>query len=97
MSILLITYFLLSKVLEIGSNIGDYLSYLKPFVGSILGIDPAKNIVDEDNGNEIQTICDFFRESSSKRILIDKDKFNSIIARHCFAHNSSPHDLLKSC
>ena len=84
-----------SKVLEIGSNIGDYLSYLKPFVGSILGIDPAKNIVDEANGNEIPTICDFFRESSSKRILIDRGKFNSIIARHCFAHNSSPHDLLK--
>lgn len=97
-----LTNFLLSKgylnsnsnVLEIGSNIGNYLSYIRPYVSNILGIDPAENIANNANKNGIPTICDFFGKKLSNKILSERGKFNSIIARHCFAHNSSPHELL---
>lgn len=84
-----------SYVLEVGSNSGNYLNYLRKYVQDVIGIDPAKNIVEIANKSGIRTICDFFSESSAKEILFQKGKVNNIIARHCFAHNSNPHDLLK--
>ena len=83
-----------SKVLEIGSNLGLYLNFIKAKVDSILGIDPASNIAGQANQNGIPTICDFFSEDLAKDLEKDKNFFNLIIARHCFAHNSSPNNLL---
>ena len=98
-----LTNFLLKKkylssnsfVLEVGSNTGNYLKHLSKYVKDIIGIDPAKNIVEIANKSGIKTICDFFGENSAKEILSNKGKVDNIIARHCFAHNSNPHDLLK--
>ena len=58
-------------------------------------MDPARNIVDIANNKGVRTICDFFCEASAKKFLEEKGLVNTIIARHCFAHNSDPHDLLK--
>ena len=84
-----------SMVLEIGSNRGLYLKFIKEKVKSILGIDPASNIVEQANNDGINTINAFFNEKLADTILDKKGRFNLIIARHCFAHNSSPHQLLK--
>lgn len=99
-----LTNFLLSKkyinssssVVEIGSNIGLYLKFLKPYVKNILGIDPAENIVKKANKMGVNTICDFFNTKVASNLKNTQGKANAIIARHCFAHNESPHELLKS-
>lgn len=83
-----------SSVVEVGSNIGAYLHHIKPFVGSVVGIDPAKNIVAEANSNGINTICDFFSRGSAEKIKKEYGAADTVIARHCFAHNANPHELL---
>tara|TARA_B100000886_G_scaffold193073_1_gene132989 strand:- start:4111 stop:5328 length:1218 start_codon:yes stop_codon:yes gene_type:complete len=85
-----------SNIVEIGSNIGSYLKFLKPHVNKILGIDPAENIVEKANNMGIPTICNFFNPKTASDLANNIDKTNAIIARHCFAHNESPHELLKS-
>ena len=45
-----------SFVLEVGSNSGNYLNHLSQYVKDIIGIDPAKNIVDIANKSGIKTI-----------------------------------------
>jgi SAM-dependent methyltransferase len=98
-----LTSFLLSRdyvnrhsfVVEVGSNIGAYLKFIKPNVKSIMGIDPAENIAAEANKNGINTVCEFFGQDSASRIKSTYGTADTIIARHCFAHNSSPHDLLR--
>lgn len=85
-----------SNLVEVGSNIGHYLKYLSPHVKSIVGIDPAQNIAEKANSLGIPTICDFFDEKSAAKILSERGSADAIIARHCFAHNESPHPLLKS-
>jgi len=84
-----------SHVLEIGSNIGRFLEFLKPKVRSILGVDPAVNIAGMANQKGIATVNDFFNKVSAKKILDDSGKKDVIIARHCFAHNEKPWLMLE--
>lgn len=84
-----------SFVVEVGSNIGYFLSFIKDNVSRVLGIDPAENICKMAEKNGIQTICDFFDQKSAKKIKEINGSPDIIIARHCFAHNANPHELMK--
>ncbi|MDZ4242381.1 MAG: methyltransferase domain-containing protein [Candidatus Omnitrophota bacterium] len=79
-----------ANVLEIGSNIGKFLEFLKPQVNSVLGVDPAKNIAKMANEGGIPTINDFFNIASAEKVLKESGKKDMVIARHCFAHNEKP-------
>lgn len=81
-------------LLEIGSNTGELLKYLQPHVQSILGVDPAKNITKLANENGIETICNFFDLELAKKISKTKKNIQLVFARHMFAHNSNPKDLI---
>lgn len=84
-----------TAVLEIGSNIGRFLSYLKPHVHSVLGVDPAANISKMAVEQGIPTVNDFFNRASAERILEKEGKKDLIVARHCFAHNEKPWSMLE--
>lgn len=84
-----------ADVLEIGSNIGRFLEFIKPQVRSVLGVDPARNIAEMADRNGIPTVNDFFNSASAKKILRQEGKKDLIIARHCFAHNEKPWLMLQ--
>jgi SAM-dependent methyltransferase len=83
-----------SAAVEIGSNRGAFLKALEPFVKSILGVDPASNIVDLAREDGVETVCDFFNVDSARRIAEDRGEAALIVARHCMAHNEWPQDML---
>ena len=76
------------NIVEIGSNIGRLLEYLKPYAKSILGVDPAENVSRLANQRGIPTFTAFFNSEEAKKIKYSDGKKNLIIARHCFAHAS---------
>ncbi|MGH2395467.1 MAG: class I SAM-dependent methyltransferase [bacterium] len=84
-----------STVLEIGSNAGLFLQYLKPKVKRVFGIDPAVAICELANGAGIETVCDFFSPTSALDVKMRVGRPDVILARHCFAHNSDPHEILQ--
>lgn len=84
-----------SFVVEVGSNIGLFLSFIKSKVARVLGIDPAKNICAMAIDAGIDTVCDFFSPSSAVEIRARHGRPDLIVARHCFAHNSDPHVLMR--
>lgn len=84
-----------SNVLEIGSNIGRFLEYLKPHVGSVIGVDPAANVCAVANANGIPTVADFFNADTARRLLEESGRRDVLIARHCFAHNEKPWLMLE--
>jgi SAM-dependent methyltransferase len=84
-----------SFVLEVGSNIGLFLNYIKDKVHRVLGIDPAINICSMAIDAGIDTVCDFFNASSASEIRKIHGQPDLIVARHCFAHNSDPHILMR--
>src|SRR6266581_400377 len=84
-----------AAVLEIGSNTGMFLRHLQPRVRRVIGVDPAANICRIANASGIETVCDFFDAGSAATL---KDRFGHpdlIVARHCFAHNRDPHEMLR--
>ena len=84
-----------ADVVEIGSNNGELLKFLKPKVSSVLGVDPAKNIAKLANSNGIETIDSFFNIEIAKEIKKIKKNIKLVIARHMFAHNSDPIELIE--
>jgi SAM-dependent methyltransferase len=80
--------------LEIGSNVGHFLKFLKPHVGSMLGVDPAENVCKLAVENGVATVCDFFNAESAGRLKAQYDAPDLIAAPHCFAHNANPHTIL---
>lgn len=82
-------------VLEVASNDG---AFLIPFVKNnykVLGVDPAKNIVDIANSNGISTICRFFGEETAEEIIKDYGKSDAIIVRNVLPHVANLHDFVK--
>ena len=80
--------------IEIGSNNGNLLKFLEPHFNLVLGVDPAKNIAQIAIDNGINTIIDFFSNEVAQEIAEQYQKFDVAIARHMFAHNEDPADLL---
>ncbi len=83
-----------SFVLEVGSNSGLFLQYLKPRVARVLGIDPAANICDVARAAGIDTLCDFFAGAAANAIRASYGVPDAIVGRHCFAHNCDPHIMI---
>jgi SAM-dependent methyltransferase len=83
-----------SVVLEVGSNAGLLLEYLRPLVGAVLGIDPAANICELARQRGIDTVCDFFNPESAAGIRASYGTPQVILARHCMAHNCDPNVMV---
>ena len=85
-----------SSCLEIGSNNGLFLKHLSPKVGNVLGVDPAKNIAKIANDSGIETIPSFFDQITAENIMEDRGSMDLVVARHMFAHNANPSNILLS-
>lgn len=78
-------------VLEIGSNDGRFLAFLKQEGYNVIGIDPAENLVKQANESGVPTQRGFFGEDTC-RILPQSD---IIIARHVFGHVDNWQDFTR--
>lgn len=84
-----------ANVLEVGSNIGRFLKHLKPFVKSVVGVDPARNIAAMAEEQGVPTISEFFNAETAREIANKRGKMDLVVARHCFAHNEMPWLMLE--
>lgn len=84
------------KILEIGSNDGTLLSFLKKYTPHVLGVDPARNLVDLNKQKGVDYIAEFFNTTTSSNILNTKGKFDLIVALNVIPHTSNNIDLLKA-
>lgn len=76
-------------IIDIGSNDGIGLKKFNELGFEVLGIEPAKNIAEMANKNEINTLNGYF---NLETIKIIKKKYNApkiILASNVFAHNDS--------
>jgi hypothetical protein len=85
-----------SKVLELASNDGYFLKYLKPYHIKTLGIEPATNIANVAHTEGIPTINAFFGTELVPQILSEFGKADFIIGNNVLAHVPNVNDFLKA-
>ena len=92
------TYKLTKKdlVVDVGSNVGVLLSSFKNNGASVLGVDPASNIVRIAEKRGIETIDDFLDSTVAKKIVNQKGKAKVITATNVFAHVDDLHSFIKA-
>ncbi len=84
-----------TKALEIASNDGSLLKRMyKLYKNFCIGVEPAKNLKNEYS-KKISVLTDFFSLKLSKKIKIQYNQFDLIIARNVIAHVKNPIDVFK--
>lgn len=85
------------SVLEIGSNDGRFLKFLKDNGSdSVIGIDPAANLSLNAMDLEIGTVIGLFDEETARAALMIKESFDVVVARHVFGHVDDWKDFVKN-
>ena len=79
--------------LEIGSNDGTFLQFLKDKGFTVLGVDPAERIAKQASNRGIPTIADFFSKKLGAEIIADKGKPSVVIANNVYAHADNMRDI----
>lgn len=84
-----------TKILEIGSNDGTLLSFLKKYTDNIIGVDPAKNLITIAAKLGIKNIPEFFTEKFASELLKINGSYDLVIALNVIPHTPDVVDLLK--
>lgn len=81
-------------ILEAASNDGTFLKAFSERGVSVLGVDPARNIVAMANEAGVPTECHFFAEKVAKDIVSSKGEAAIAIARNVVPHVANLHDFI---
>jgi len=83
-----------SSAIEIGSNAGHFLRHLMGVTDRVVGVDPAREIAEAANRAGLRTLPEFFHREVGRRMREEFGLAHLVVARHCLAHNASPHEML---
>ena len=76
-----------ATVLEFGCNDGVLLKPLADNdIKTVIGVDPAENIISTIKDKRITTICDYFTENTAEEIIKDYGQVDLIMANNVYAH-----------
>ncbi len=82
-------------IIEIASNDGTFLMpFLQHGYHNVLGVDPAKNIVEVANQQGVRTLDRFWGKQVSERIVSEFGSAKIVIARNVIPHVSELHDVI---
>lgn len=73
-------------IIDIGSNVGTFLSSLQRRNFTVLGIEPAEQAARIANENGINTLCSFFDDACVASLLSQKKKAQAITINNAFAN-----------
>lgn len=77
----------IESVVEIGSNDGLFLDYFRKVgVNTVLGIDPAKNLVEAAVKRGVNSLCCMFDREAAEMARSSMPPIDLILARHVFCH-----------
>lgn len=84
-----------TKILEIGSNDSTLLAFLKEHTPHLLGVDPAKNLVQVSKDKGIDARPLFFNTDTAAEIIKEKGLYDLIVALNVIPHTPNVVDLLR--
>src|SRR5258708_14256355 len=81
-------------VVDIGSNDGVLLKPFKKLGAKVLGIDPAENIAQVANEQDIETIPAFFSKEMVPKLIKKYGRAGIITSNNTLAHTDVLHDII---
>jgi len=75
-----------SLVVEVASNDGYLLQHFLPYRVPVLGVDPAKGVVEVAERRGVPTVVEFFGESVAREIVRNHGPADLVIANNVLAH-----------
>ncbi|MFH2020858.1 MAG: class I SAM-dependent methyltransferase [archaeon] len=84
------------KCLDIASNDGCLLKEFQKLGNEVIGVEPAKNISNQANSNNIPTICEFWGKSAALKVNRKVGNVDLVTATNVFAHVDEIHDFVKN-
>ena len=76
-----------AAVLEFGCNDGILLKPLADKnIKTIIGVDPAENVISTINDERITTICNYFTEDVAEDVVENYGKIDLVMANNAYAH-----------
>ncbi len=81
-------------VVEIGCNDGVFLKPLQKQGFTVLGVDPAANVVTPLQ-KTLPIMCAYFGEKVAKRIVVEKGRADIIVGSNSLAHIDDMHDVCR--
>ena len=85
-----------SKIIEIGSNDGTFLSNFKDMSKNIIGFEPSKSVADVAQKKGIPTVNEFFNFKNAEKMSEYLGNTDLICASNVICHIPDLHDLIKS-
>ncbi|HLX53753.1 MAG TPA: class I SAM-dependent methyltransferase, partial [Aquella sp.] len=85
-----------TNFLEIASNDGCLLKYVKPYGAKILGVEPATNIAEIANVAGVPTLNSFFGEEAVEEILKGFGHCDFIVGNNVLAHVADINGFVKA-
>ena len=84
-----------TRILEIGSNDGTLLAFLKEYSPYVLGVDPAENLLLFSKEKGVETIPAFFNKVTAMEILNTTGKYDIVVAINIVPHTPDVVSLLE--
>jgi SAM-dependent methyltransferase len=85
-----------SLVVDIGSNDGSLLTCFKNLGISVVGIDPAENLVQVARLNGVETVPGYFTPTIARKVNKQYKKASIAFATNVFAHVGNLHEFMKA-
>lgn len=83
------------SVFELGCNDGVLLKHFAALGAKAVGVDPATNVVNSIDSDEILVINDFFGEELARSIKQEQGPFDAFVSSYSFAHIDNMVDIIK--
>ena len=81
--------------IDVGSNDGTLLTgYLSHNI-KVLGVEPAKNLLEISKAAGVETVCDYFGLKTAREVLEKYGQASVITSVNNFAHVPDPHDFVQ--
>lgn len=84
-----------SFVVDVGGNNGTFLSFFKELHMKVLNVEPAKNLVSENERRGIPIINDYFNRTVAHDIVKEYGKAKLVTATNSFAHIDDLYEYLE--
>ena len=85
-----------SKIIEIGSNDGTFLSNFDENINNTIGFEPSKNVADIANKKRIPTLNCFFNKENTNQIKNFLGKTDLICASNVICHIPDLNNLIET-